>query len=557
MQDSARLFETFLPDLPSRGMDLPALIATACSSGPARARLSELQSAYYRDWLQLWSDPPQATAPNGVDHRFDAPEWRELPWFRFLHGLHALNSRYLGELSELPELDAKQKHQVRFVMRQLADAACPANFAATNPEAIKAAFGSRGGTIARGMTQLAQDLSKGRISMTDESAFEVGRNLAVTPGDVIFENELIQLIQYRAGTNEVFEQPLLIVPPFINKYYILDLRPENSFVRYCVQRGFTTYTISWRNVPADLGHLSWDDYIAKGVFPAIEAAREVSAAPAINTLGFCVGGTLLACALAVQAAKRRKTVSSVTLLASMLDFSDVGDIGAYVDPAYVAQCDREFKDGGVMPGARLAATFATLRSRELIWHFVVNNYLLGQPPKAFDLLYWNADSCNLPGVLYRYYLRNMYFENNLAVPGKLSMQDVAVDLSRIRVPAFVFAAREDHIVPWKTAYRSARLLGGETEFVLGASGHVAGVINPAASQRREHWIGGGLPPDPDLWLAAAQQRAGSWWQHWSDWLSRRSGKRVPAPTACGNSRFRILEPAPGRYVRDRGQGSPV
>jgi polyhydroxyalkanoate synthase len=386
--------------------------------------------------------------------------------------------------------------------------------------------------------------------MSDESVFEVGRNLAITPGDVIFENELMQLIRYHPATATIFERPLFIVPPFINKYYILDLRPENSFVRHCVECGFETFIVSWRNIPPELGHLTWDDYIDKGVFAPLAVVREASGSLSANALGFCVGGTLLATALAVLAAKRRKPAASLTLLASMLDFSDTGDIGVYVDRAYVERCERDFAEGGVVPGSRLAAAFATLRANELVWHYVVNSYLLGRAPAAFDLLYWNADGSNLAGPLYSYYLRNMYLENNLRVAGKLRMHGAAVDLGSIGLPAYVFAAREDHIVPWRTAHRGARLLGGRTEFVLGASGHVAGVINSARHNRRHYWTNAALPDDPEAWVRSAQQHTGSWWPHWSAWLEARSGDRKPASVTV-RGRRRGIEPAPGRYVRER------
>jgi polyhydroxyalkanoate synthase len=347
----------------------------------------------------------------------------------------------------------------------------------------------------------------------------------------------------------VYERPLLIVPPFINKYYILDLQPQNSFTRYCVERGWLTYIVSWRNVSDALGSLTWDDYIEKGVFEPLRIVRESTSGAPVNTLGFCVGGTLLACALAVLAARGGSSVASLTLLASMLDFSDTGDVRAYVDRHYVQHCERQFAGGGVLPGSQLAATFSSLRANDLVWHFVVNNYLLGRDPKAFDLLYWNADSANVPGALYVYYLRNMYLENSLRVAGKLKMLGVAVDLAKIRVPAYVFAAMEDHIVPWRTAYRSGQLLGGSIRFVLGASGHVAGVINPASANRRHYWTGDSPSIDPDAWLAAAQQRAGSWWSDWSTWLEQHSGPRQPVPSSP--ARYPPLETAPGRYVRER------
>ena len=388
--------------------------------------------------------------------------------------------------------------------------------------------------------------------MTDESAFEVGRNIAITPGEVIFENELIQLIQYRATTARAYSRPLLIVPPFINKYYILDLQESNSFVRYCVEQGMSTFIVSWRNIPEELGHLTWDDYIDKGVFDAIETVRSVSGSESINTLGFCVGGTLLATALAVDAARNRDQVNSLTLLASMLDFSDTGEISVYVDESYVEQIEQQYGGGGVFPGWQLASAFSSLRANELVWHFVVNNYLLGKTPRAFDLLHWNSDSSNLPGPLYAFYLRNMYLENKLRVPGKLRMKGLPVDLGAIDVPAMVVATREDHIVPWKTAYCSATLLGGNTRFVLGTSGHVAGIVNPASENRRKYWMADdGLPTDPQTWQASAHEVAGSWWIPWMNWLRPLAGKRIRARKTTGNKRYVPLEPAPGQYVRER------
>ena len=550
-QSGQAFIESMLGELPVSGLDPATLVAALTATPEARSRLASLQSDYYRDWLALWSDgAPAVSAETDRDPRFEAAEWRDSPWFRLLRGTYELNRRYLGGLAELAALDPPVKRRLRFVLRQLADALAPTNYAATNPVAVKAAIASQGESFARGLALLHRDLARGRISMSDESAFEVGRNLAVTPGDVIFENEVMQLIRYRPTTAEVFERPLFIVPPFINKYYILDLQPENSFVRYCVQCGFETYIVSWRNIPGELGTLTWEDYLAKGVIEPLGAVRETSGSLTVNALGFCVGGTLLACALAVLAARRRRPVASLTLLASMLDFSDTGEIGVYVDRGYVERCEREFADGGLVPGSRLAATFATLRANELIWHFVVNNYLLGRDPRAFDLLYWNADGSNLPGPLYAYYLRNMYLENNLRVAGKLRLQAVAVDLGKIRLPAYVFAAREDHIVPWRTAYHSGRLLGARTEFVLGASGHVAGVVNPASQNRRQYWTGSGLSPEPDAWLSAARQQPGSWWSHWSAWLAAQSGERKLA-LSTGHGRYRPIEPAPGRYVRER------
>jgi polyhydroxyalkanoate synthase subunit PhaC len=554
------LFEKFLRDLPAGGIaDFRQLLQRLpLVSASQTTKLREIETRFYSGHMALWMQllgPPQPATGGETDvndPRFKSPEWAQLPYFRYVREAYALNSRFLAELGDLAELAPNAKRRLQFVLKQIADAASPANFAATNPEALRLAAETRGESTARGMQLLAADLARGRISMTDESAFEVGRNLALTPGSVVLENEVMQLIQYAPATDVVFERPLLIVPPFINKYYILDLQPENSFVRYCVERGFTTYIVSWRNIPPELGRLSWDDYVEKGVLAPIRAARTISGSSTVNTLGFCVGGTLLACALAVLAGQGEQPAASLTLLASMLDFSDTGDISVYVDQGFVEQAERDHREGGVMPGNRLAATFATLRANDLIWRFVVDSYLKGRKPQAFDLLYWNADGSNLPGRLYCWYLRNMYLENNLKIPGKLQACGVPLDLGAIRVDAYVLATREDHIVPWRSAYLSARLLGGRTEFVLGASGHVAGIVNPASRNRRSYWINPESGSNADEWASSAGHQQGSWWTHWADWLGRRSGARINAPASAGNPDYPPVEPAPGRYVRERG-----
>jgi polyhydroxyalkanoate synthase len=368
---------------------------------------------------------------------------------------------------------------------------------------------------------------------------------------VVYENDFMQLIQYRAATTTVFERPLVIIPPCINKYYILDLQPENSFVRYAVERGHTVFMVSWRNMPPAMGRARWDDYLEQGVVRALEVGLDISGAGRANMLGFCVGGTLLGAALAVLRARGDERVTSLTLLATMLDFSDTGELSVFVDEAYVRQRERDFAEGGVLHGRELALTFASLRANDLIWHYVVNNYLKGGTPEPFDLLYWNADSTNLPGTMYIYYLRNTYLENNLRVPGKLTMCRVPVDLGRVDMPAYVLATREDHIVPWRTAFASVHLLGGRIEFVLSASGHIAGVINPASKNRRNFWVNMEREPDPDRWLAAATPRPGSWWKHWGDWLEAYGGRRVPAPAHLGNTANPEIEPAPGRYVKEK------
>jgi len=521
---------------------------------------AEIQKRYYQWHLDLWTTLAQAgessmpapmITPDGSDRRFSSSEWQQLPYFSYLKQAYLLNSRWLAETVEAAQIDAPTKNKLRFFARQLADAAAPTNFPATNPEVLKLASETKGESLRRGLDLLNEDLKKGRISMTDETAFEIGRNIAITPGAVVFENELIQLIQYRPVTDSVYELPLLMVPPCINKYYILDLQPENSFVRYAVAQGHTVFMVSWRNVPDDMGRVTWDEYLAKGVIKAIAVARAICGVKKLNVLGFCVGGTLVGAALAVLRAKKRSPAATVTLLAAMLDFSDTGELSVYVDEAYVARREREFAGGGVLRGQELALTFSSLRANDLIWNYVVNNYLKGRNPEAFDLLYWNSDSTNLPGAMYVYYVRNTYLENNLRIPGKLTMCGVPVDLSQVRLPTYVLASRDDHIVPWRTAYQNIQLLGGNSEFVLAASGHIAGVVNPASKNRRHYWLNPALPAAADDWFAGAQQQPGSWWNHWSGWLAERSGSHVPARVEPGSSRYPAIEPAPGRYVRKR------
>lgn len=552
------LLENFLRELPASGTaGMTGLLNMFANANSHQlAKLRALEEAYYRDLLALWTRLDEfpgksasgAAEPNDV--RFEADE-RNLPFFEYVHQIYVLNCRYLLQVGELADLDPPAARRLKFQLHQLADAMSPNNFAATNPEVIKLAAQTGGESLAQGLKLLASDIARGRISMTDEAAFAVGRNLAVTPGAVIFENDVMQLIQYAPATPQVHANPLLIVPPFINKYYILDLQPENSFVRFCVEQGFSTFIISWRNIPAHLGDLGWEDYIEQGVLAPLKVVEAVSGAAKINTLGFCVGGTLLSCALAVLAVRKQEPVGSLSLLATLLDYSETGEISVYIDREFVEHIEQEFRTPGAMSGAKLAHAFASLRANDLIWHFVINNYLKGRSPPAFDLLYWNADSSNLPGRLYAYYVRNMYLENKLRIPGKLSASGVPLDLGAISVPAYVLATRDDHIVPWKSAYASVGLLGGDAEFVLGASGHVAGIVNPASTNRRHYWLNTAAAAEADAWFADASRQPGSWWNHWADWLRRRSGDRKPAAKNLGNAQHAVIEAAPGRYVKEK------
>ena len=391
--------------------------------------------------------------------------------------------------------------------------------------------------------------------MTDESAFAVGRNLAMTPGDVVYRNELIELIQYRPTTEQVHRRPLVIIPPCINKYYVLDLQPGNSFVRWAVGRGHTVFIISWRNIPPELGHLTWDDYLEQGVLMAIRVAKEIANSPTANVLGFCVGGTMLASALAVLAARRDRSVESATFLTTMLDFADPGEIGVYVSRELLAAREPALLSGERVHGSELAGAFASLRANDLVWNYVVRNYLKGEMPPAFDLLYWNSDSANLPGPMYVYYLRNLYLDNRLIEPGALTMAGERIDLSAVTMPTYVYASHDDHIVPWRSAYRTTALLGGDVRFVLGASGHIAGVINPPDKHRRNYWTNELVTDDADDWFARADHHPGSWWPDWADWLGAHGGAKKPAPREAGSASFPALEPAPGRYVRETAAAS--
>src|SRR5712691_5002040 len=496
------------------------------SVGVDAAKLAALQAQYFQQHAALWQATltresgrdaaPVAPSERG-DRRFSSAEWRTNPWFDYLRQSYLINSRFLADWVEALKAEPLAKERLRFITRQFTDAMSPANFTAT----------------------------------TDESAFELGKNLAVTEGAVVFENELIQLIQYQPLTPTVFKRPLVMVPPCINKYYILDLQPENSFARYAVEQGHVVFMVSWRNITGELGSLAWDDYIGRGVLKALEVAQAIAGAEKVNALGFCVGGTMLGTALAVMAAKGEAHVESATFLASMLDFSDTGEIGLFIDEAGVALREAAIGKGGVMPGRDLALVFSALRANELVWSYVVNNYLMGRSPGSFDLLHWNADYTNLPGPMYCWYVRNTYLENKLREPGRVSTMGVPLDLGKVAVPAYVLATREDHIVPWRTAYRTTQLLKGDMRFVLGASGHVAGIVNPASKNKRSHWTGGKLTGDPESWLAAATETPGSWWTDWSTWLERFGGERVKARARLGNAQYKPIEPAPGRYVKHR------
>ena len=522
--------------------------------------LAEVQSSYLKQATELWNQTlqhGQAAAP-AADRRFAAPAWAANPAAAYSSQMYLLNARTLMQMAESLEGDAKTKQRIRFSVQQWLDAASPNNFLALNPDAQRKALETQGESISQGMKNLWHDVQQGHVSQTDESVFEVGRNVATSAGQIVFENELFQLIEYKPLTAKVFERPMLFVPPCINKYYILDLQPENSLIRYTVEQGHRVFVVSWRNADDSIKQYTWDQYIEDAAIRAIGLVQEISGSAKINTLGFCVGGTILATALSVLDARGQQPAASVTLLTTFLDFRDTGVLDLFIDETMVKMREMTLGPqspggGSLLKGQELATTFSFLRPNDLVWNYVVGNYLKGETPPPFDLLYWNGDSTNLPGPMYCWYLRNTYLENNLVKPGKMTVCGEKVDLGRIDAPAYVYASREDHIVPWEGAYRNTQVLKGKTRFVLGASGHIAGVINPPAKGKRSHWIGAtsALPEAAKAWFDKAKEHPGSWWTDWASWLKSHAGKQIAAPKAPGNKTHQAIEPAPGRYVKQK------
>jgi len=518
-------------------------------------KLMELQQNYVRDATELWNQSLQAN-PSLKDRRFKGDAWAQNPLASFAAAVYLLNSRTLMAMAEAAEGDAKTKNRIRFAVEQWMAAAAPSNFLAFNADAQQKAIETHGASLAKGVANMLQDAKQGHMSMTDESLFEVGKNVATTEGAVVFENALFQLIEYKPLTEKVHEKPFLLVPPCINKFYILDLQPENSFIRYAVSQGHRTFVVSWRNPDASMEKKTWDDYIEHAAIEAIHRVQEITGQDKkggqINALGFCVGGTILTTALAVLAARGEKPVSALTLLTTLVDFSDTGILDVFIDEAMVRYREMQMGQGGMLKGQDLASTFSFLRPNDLVWNYVVGNYLKGETPPPFDLLYWNSDSTNLPGPFYAWYLRNTYLENNLIKPGKLTVCGEKIDLRKLDIPVYIYGSREDHIVPIGGAYASTQVLPGKKRFMMGASGHIAGVINPPAAKKRSHWVrdDGKFPKSVDEWIAGATETPGSWWDDWAGWLKGHAGKQIAAPKAYGNGKqYPAIEPAPGRYVK--------
>ena len=549
----AKAFDSFKSmDLGAAGSGLGAGAGKVPDIKFAPEKLQALQQQYLEEATQLWSQSMHGTAQTS-DKRFSAQAWSENPMAAFSAAAYLLNTRTLMGMADAVQTDAKTRARIRFAVEQLTAAAAPSNFMVFNAEAQKKAIETKGESIARGVTNLIHDMRQGHVSMTDESIFEVGKNVATTEGAVVFENELFQLIEYKPLTTKVYEKPFLLIPPCINKFYILDLQPENSVIRYAVSQGQRTFVISWRNPDASLANKSWDNYVEDAVIKAIAVTQEITGAKSINTLGFCVGGTMMGCALAVLAARGQKPVASATFLTSFVDFSDTGVLDVFIDEAFVNYREQEMGKGGLMKGNDLASTFSFLRPNDLVWNYVVGNYLKGETPPAFDLLYWNSDSTNLPGPFYAWYLRNTYLENNLVKPGAATVCGEKIDLRTLDMPVYIYGSREDHIVPIGGAYATTQAVTGKRRFVMGASGHIAGVINPPAAKKRSHWTrdDGKFPKTQAEWLAGASEHAGSWWTDWSTWLKSHAGKQIAAPKAYGKGKYKAIEAAPGRYVKDK------
>ncbi len=513
-------------------------------------KLLEIQGNYVRDATELWNSG-LSNDQKLDDKRFQGPAWEHNPLASFAAAIYLLNTKTLMAMTDALHTDTKTQARVKYAVEQLAAASSPSNYLALNADAQQKIIDTKGESLSKGIQNLLHDISQGHVSMTDESLFKVGENVATTKGNVVYENEFFQLIEYTPQTPKVHSTPLLLVPPCINKFYILDLQPKNSFVKFCVDQGFRTYIVSWANPHEELSHASWDDYVGKGVIKAIEVVKEIANVPKINTLGFCVGGTLLTSALAVLAQEKKELVQSATLLTSLVDFEHTGILDVFIDESFVKFRELEFANGGLMSGKDMASTFSFLRPNDLVWNYVVGNYLKGETPPAFDLLYWNSDATNLAGPMYAWYLRNTYLENNLINPCKTIICGQPVDLNLIKLPMYIYGSKEDHIVPIDAAYASTHVFKGKKRFVMGASGHIAGVINPPANNKRSYWTGpdAKFPASLQTWIKAATEHPGSWWTDWSQWLSAHSGTQINAPKKAGRADYKSIEPAPGRYVK--------
>ncbi len=525
-------------------------------------KVIEAQTALWQDYLKLWENAAKRAAgektrpviePDKTDRRFKGADWSDNQIFDFIKQSYLLTAKHVQDcVHNVEGLSRQDAAKVDFYTRQYVDAMSPSNFALTNPEVLKATIEEKGENLARGFENMLEDLQRGQgkpaLQMTDPDAFEVGRNIATTPGKVVFRNELLELIQYAPTTEEVYKTPLLIFPPWINKFYILDLTEQKSFVRWAAEQGHTVFIVSWVNPDERHAETGFEDYLTKGFKPALKAARKICGAESVNVIGYCVAGTMLAAALAYLAVKgKADQVNSATFFTAQVDFEEAGELQIFVDDKQLEAMERLTRDIGYLDGQAMAQTFNMLRSNDLIWSFVVNNYLLGKEPFPFDLLYWNSDSTRLPRAMHLYYLKNMYQENNLVKPGRIVLDGVPIDLSLVETPCYIQAGKEDHIAPAPSVFKILDQFKGPMRFVLAGSGHIAGVVNPPSARKYNYWTNAKKAETLEGWLEGATEHPGSWWPDWQKWISRKSGVRVPA-RAPGGGKYKPLGDAPGTYV---------
>ncbi len=527
-------------------------------------KLVEAQAQLWQGYAQIWESAAKrlageevepVVAPAKDDRRFKDAAWSEQAMFDTIKQSYLLSANWMqSTFRDVDGLDEKTREKVEFYTRQYVDALSPTNFAATNPKVLEKTIETGGENLLDGLDHLLGDLEKGegqlRISMTDTEAFQLGENVATSPGKVVFQNDLMQLIQYAPGTEKVFKRPLVIVPPWINKFYILDLQPKNSFIKWAVDQGHTVFVISWVNPDERHAGKRFDDYMIEGPLAAMTAALEITGADKVNIIGYCIGGTLTACTLAYMAEKGDQRVGTATFFTTMVDFAEPGELGVFIDEEQLSHLEEHMAEKGYLDGGHMSQVFNMMRDNDLIWSFVINNYLMGREPMAFDLLYWNADSTRMPAMMHALYLREMYLNNKLVEPGGISLDGVAIDLTKISVPTYIISTKDDHIAPWKSTYRATQLYGTKVRFVLAASGHIAGVVNPPAAGKYCHWTGAETPADPDSWFDAATQTEGSWWPDWQNWVKKPAGAKVKARVP-GSKKFKPIEDAPGSYVKIR------
>jgi polyhydroxyalkanoate synthase len=526
------------------------------------AKLMQAQLGFWQDYMSLWqstarrmmgmeSEPVIDGDPK--DRRFKDDAWKENEVFDFIRQSYLLSARFVQDVvKQVDGLDAQTAQKVDFYSRQFIDAMSPSNFLLTNPEVLRRTAETGGENLIKGLNNLLTDLERGKgklhIKMTDTDAFRIGENIAVSEGQVVFQNDLMQLIQYAPTTEKVLKRPLLIVPPWINKFYILDLRPKNSFVRWAVAQGHTVFVVSWVNPDDRLAEKNFDDYMKEGFLDALDAIEAATGEREINAIGYCLGGTLLSCTLAHLATLNDTRIRSATFFVTLMDFRESGELNVFIDEEQIKMLEEKMNKHGYLEGSEMANTFNMLRANDLIWSFVVNNYLMGNDAFPFDLLYWNSDSTRMPAAMHSFYLRNMYQDNKLIEPGGITLGGTPIDLSKIKVPAYFLSTREDHIAPWRATYRGTQILGGKNRFVLAASGHIAGVVNPPEGGKYSHWINPDLPDDPETWFAGATEIAGSWWPDWQRWVTALDKKQVKARVP-GEGKLVPIEPAPGSYVK--------